>query len=107
MSAEFEDNTKLGGAVHSLNVGEVLQQRGLDKMGNYQWPEAEREQVLDDSAPGMGQPCRKGSGVLADRKLNVIQQHALAAQSTNRTLSFTKPSTATGCSFGCHNVRRK
>ena len=91
--AKFHD-TKLGGAVHSLNVGEVLQQRGLDKMGNYQWPEAEREQVLDDSAPGMGQPCRKGSGVLADRKLNVIQQHALAAKRAKPTLEFIRPSTA-------------
>jgi len=53
------------------------------------------EQVLD-SAPGIGQPwlyvqtgeqaaLQKGLGVLAFCKLNLSQQHALAAQRANHT----------------------
>ncbi|KAK4815346.1 LOW QUALITY PROTEIN: hypothetical protein QYF61_000178 [Mycteria americana] len=113
-TSKFADDTKLGGAVDSLEGQEALQ-RDVDRLEHWAvingmkfikskcrilhlgWSNAGHkykwgEEWLESS------PAGRGVGVLVDSGLRVSQQHALAARRANRTLGsikhgITSPST--------------
>lgn len=95
----FVDNSKLRGAVDFLKSRQAMQ-RDLDNKDGWEIIDhikfnksdsapGERQHWLDVQTGRQGttkQPCGKGSGVLADRKLNMNQQCTIAAERPNHTM---------------------
>ena len=99
--SNFANDTKLGGTVDSLKGQENLQ-RNLDRLEHWAMFSGMKFnktkcQILHlgwSNVRGVAteQPCRKGSGVLIDSRLNMSQQCARAAKTANCILGCIKHS---------------
>lgn len=105
--SKFADDTKLGAAVDSIEVGEDLQ-RDLDKLESWAITicmKMNKSKCLILQL-GRGDPCytyrlgdkmlenspaERDLGVLADSKLKMSQQYALVARKANHILGIALP----------------